>query len=416
MLIACATTENTQENQSNTSTTKIVGGKTEVGFKNIVMSLSESGELCTGSLIAPNLVLTAGHCVFNRSLLDQNPNDFAKHIYIGNNTNGMKIPVIKSIAHLEYKKPRGEADDQNSDIALLVLASDVRGIDPLPITALRASHLIGEDLLAIGFGLSDEINQRGAGTKRSVTLQVTQALENRFIAERKGAQEQDTCSGDSGGPGLVNIDGTWVILGTVKRGGGSGCVGLTYYVQVSAHLDWINTVARDHQIVPPTVINGDFFNNESEWAKLDPSKEPSNDDRGTWANPEQGGQSNDASGYHTGGSDDAGVSDDAGSNQVDSSDGCALNGYYGDGRCDNFCDQPDPDCENSVLDECLNSGYYGDGTCDTFCSQPDPDCDATTSSSSSSSQEEEDICELYGFYGDGECDTFCLYQDADCDY
>ena len=53
-------------------------------------------------------------------------------------------------------------------------------------------------------------------------------------------------------------------------------------------------------------------------------------------------------------------------------DPCREHGWYGDGECDAFCAEPDPDC-----DLCALRGLYGDGVCDPSCARPDPDCDAT---------------------------------------
>jgi hypothetical protein len=53
-------------------------------------------------------------------------------------------------------------------------------------------------------------------------------------------------------------------------------------------------------------------------------------------------------------------------------DPCLANGWYGDGECDAFCAEPDPDC-----DVCARLGLYGDGVCDPSCVRPDPDCAAT---------------------------------------
>ncbi len=85
-------------------------------------------------------------------------------------------------------------------------------------------------------------------------------------------------------------------------------------------------------------------------------------------------------------------------------DVCAESGFYGDGFCDDFCPEPDPDCEHDQFDLCAELNYYGDGICDDWCIKLDPDCD----------DREYDICEANGFYGDGICDDFCLYPDYDC--
>lgn len=82
---------------------------------------------------------------------------------------------------------------------------------------------------------------------------------------------------------------------------------------------------------------------------------------------------------------------------------CELNGWYGDGECDDFCPEPDPDCVGEFFDICLESGLYGDGSCDLFCPEPDPDCDTF------------DICLENDWYGDGVCDEVCPLPDPDCD-
>ncbi|MEK6677666.1 MAG: hypothetical protein AABZ47_18690 [Planctomycetota bacterium] len=84
-------------------------------------------------------------------------------------------------------------------------------------------------------------------------------------------------------------------------------------------------------------------------------------------------------------------------------DECEEAGFYGDGICDDFCPQMDPDCEE-FFDLCEINDYYGDGVCDEFCFEPDPDCTVI----------DIDLCEEAGLYGDGSCDLFCPFEDPDC--
>jgi hypothetical protein len=395
LVLACAQGTLDQNEVKN----KIIGGKNEIGFKAVVLSLSANQELCTGSLIAPNLVLTAAHCIFDRSTMQDN---FAQSVSIGSRLGGgMQIEVAKSIAHPEYKKPKGEADYENYDIALLVLRNPVIGIDPLPISALRAQAFIGKELLAVGFGLNNEARQSGAGIKRSVSLTVSREIEGRFVAEKNGNDIQDTCSGDSGGPGFVNINGTWTILGTVKRGEIEGCIGLTYYVQVAGHLTWINRIVQEQQIQALQIIGQDAFveNNGNAW-----QNSGNHQPQAEGGNRNASSEWSDAPGGNTAqGGTQAGNTHSAGED-IDPRDGCALNGYYGDGPCDSFCLYPDPDCEMQAKDECFDLGFYGDGECDTFCPNPDPDC----------VQLDQDLCQAQGDYGDGSCDRFCPNPDPDC--
>lgn len=87
---------------------------------------------------------------------------------------------------------------------------------------------------------------------------------------------------------------------------------------------------------------------------------------------------------------------------VSTSDPCEELGWYGNGVCDITCAYPDPDCDAPAQpqdqsgtwpqdqsgadqsgsqpdgaqgDLCERLGYYYDGECDVFCDQPDPDCE-----------------------------------------
>lgn len=70
--------------------------------------------------------------------------------------------------------------------------------------------------------------------------------------------------------------------------------------------------------------------------------------------------------------------DSEGGEEAVHGDLCAFYGWYGDGICDDFCQQPDPDCEvDSGLGECLalcqsdiHEGCYEEGTaasCELLC-------------------------------------------------
>ena len=113
-------------------------------------------------------------------------------------------------------------------------------------------------------------------------------------------------------------------------------------------------------------------------------------------------------------------------------DYCEVYDWYGDGVCDDFCLEPDPDCDESNpdwcdfhglyddddcewlcpepdpgcdgLEYCAHRGHYGDGYCDSWCPEPDPDC----------GDAESDECERQGFYGDGICSPGCPQVDPDC--
>ena len=92
------------------------------------------GGMCTGALIAPRIVLTAGHCAYNShsgQLVD--PSEIVFHAGFRNGRATASRKVARVIVHPEYvfTGPQGNANVTN-DLALFELVSDIRlsNIDP----------------------------------------------------------------------------------------------------------------------------------------------------------------------------------------------------------------------------------------------------------------------------------------------
>ncbi len=229
-----------------TNAEPVVGGTTvPAGAYPDVALVVAPMALCTGTLIAPDVVLTAGHCI------DTNP----KEVLIGS---------------IDYLQPAGEVIAVKSataypswetqfDVGVLVLdhASTAK---PRPIAAAcTAKGLeIGATLKLVGFGLTT-----ASGTGDNTKLHQTNltvidpscaddascaaavAPNGELIA---GGDGKDSCFGDSGGP--LYLDDA--LIGVVSRGIGSSakpCGGAGVYVRADRVVAWIErttgrTIAR----------------------------------------------------------------------------------------------------------------------------------------------------------------------------
>ena len=163
-----------------------------------VAILAKGRPCCTGTLIAPNAVLTAAHCVKTAG----KPSCGATHVYVGWNANNATpdrlYRIQQEIAHPDY-----DSTQFFNDVAILILK------DPIPSDVAEPRGLAYPDeikgsksFLAMGFGLTDQ-GQIGVKFEAPVAL----AKLYNFEIEAGGAGF-DSCQGDSGGP-LFYVGKKW---------------------------------------------------------------------------------------------------------------------------------------------------------------------------------------------------------------
>ena len=171
--------------------------------------------LCTGALVAPNIVLTARHCVARTVESIQCP---ATSPQVGEQHRADSLHIlVGDDAQLAREVARGRAIVTpkgwslcDADIAFIVLDRDVAGVDPLPIR--RHGVAVGDHVRAVGYGRAGDGQPAGSKLLRD-HVKVMDTSANEFIVG------EATCQGDSGGPALDEATGE--IVGVVSRGGPS---------------------------------------------------------------------------------------------------------------------------------------------------------------------------------------------------
>jgi secreted trypsin-like serine protease len=204
---------------------------------------------CTGTLIAPNVVLTAGHCEVLHT-----------RVFVGNDVEA-KGRVFKVSRHVRH--PRWDERFHN-DVMLLILEKKITGVKPRPM-ASAALIDAASDGRVVGFGTTELSGNMGYGVKRQTDVPiVSQACTGRVnggsdstvygcyagreIVAGKPLLLHDTCKGDSGGPlYLADARGRWFLAGVTSRGtdlGTTMCGDGGLYVRVDQYRDWVTSAMK----------------------------------------------------------------------------------------------------------------------------------------------------------------------------
>jgi V8-like Glu-specific endopeptidase len=205
--------------------------------------------LCSGALVAPNLVLTARHCVSDA--LTQTPACDAR----GESHNGAHVArdadphaiAIYTGTHIDVASdtPRAHAERTvhpstsiicDADVAFLVLDHPIDDVTVLPMR-LHGPVESGDYVVPVGFGggatgdigtrvprASSEVLSVGPGSNHDTGA---------VLGPREFEVQAATCKGDSGGPALDVRTGE--VVGVVSRGASCWSDGNHVYTRMDSY-------------------------------------------------------------------------------------------------------------------------------------------------------------------------------------
>lgn len=192
----------------------IIGGRIDLGDPAVVALRTCRSDLagcgiCTGTLIAPRVVLTASHCIDDNVALGEVDR---LEVFFGTTVGeeGTTIGVDAARMHRYY-----DPDTLDHDIAVVHLAADApAGVEPVALRSEPATaELVGATIRMVGFG-ETAFGAGDTGVKRQVESIVTDVAARHLFT---GTEEANTCKGDSGGPIFLGEGAAEEQIGVTSR-------------------------------------------------------------------------------------------------------------------------------------------------------------------------------------------------------
>lgn len=222
----------------------IVGGDVVKASDPVSLStvaLLAGDALCTASLIADDIAVTAAHCVDGTDPSDMQL-AFGLDVLSGD---PQTVQVVSALANPGYAGEASTGKDQH-DIAIVRFQGGIpKGYQVAKIMEDTSSLKKGSSVILAGYGITDATTHKGAGVLRKTEVKVLNAKFGQTEIEFDQTGGSGACHGDSGGPAFFQQGSELLLLALTNRGfpdnAPDDCMHDSVYTKISAYGDWIQS-------------------------------------------------------------------------------------------------------------------------------------------------------------------------------
>ena len=218
----------------------IIGGVTDTSDVGVVLLYisvpgQQGGELCTGEVVSPHVVLTAAHCAGGE---DPSITNASWRVYLGPDFGQATTANMLPAASAHYHPSFNSSDlGGGNDVGVVIMQNALPSyITPLPYNRASMDSLDGRTVRFVGYGLDNATTQTGGGIRRQTTTTLT---DHTALLLHFADGTHETCNGDSGGPAFMNLGGQEIIVGLTSYGD-VACADGGYDTRVDTFADWID--------------------------------------------------------------------------------------------------------------------------------------------------------------------------------
>jgi V8-like Glu-specific endopeptidase len=216
-----------------TPATAIQGGQIALGDSVVVALIdgrNPTQPFCTGALIEPRVILTAGHCLVS----DGSSRSFPQGLFIAppgvdvsTDNRAQRARALSWWWPSSFTNPSSDSRVRAGDIAVVVIDRRLGGGISIASAEVAAELQRTQAMVThLGYGTLG-LNVRNDGSPRQLAQRLRTAssprdFERGSFFQTQGTPSANICPGDSGGPVIATVGGQRVLLG-VQAGGDTIC-------------------------------------------------------------------------------------------------------------------------------------------------------------------------------------------------